>query len=74
MPRYSNFSATTPKKISNLIRENAHIQIILTAILFQVDIKNFNFYWGKFNGFPAISIKFQLWMRKFRIRIKETVG
>ncbi len=25
MPRYSNFSATTPKKISNLIRENAHI-------------------------------------------------
>jgi hypothetical protein len=29
MPRYSNFSATTPKKISNLIRENAHIVLII---------------------------------------------
>jgi hypothetical protein len=25
MPRYSKFSAKTPKKNSNLIRENAHI-------------------------------------------------
>jgi hypothetical protein len=25
MPRYSNFSATTPKKTSKLINENAHI-------------------------------------------------